>query len=91
MGEQLRWTKDIFMPLLMTRLKNLKNMQLDSSTESKTASTMLWAYARDRSWGGGDPPMVASVYAVDLKAEQSAWLVNRQVSEIIVGSMLAPS
>lgn len=37
----------------------------------RTKTGQLWAYVRDdRPWGGGDPPMVAYVYATDRKAER---------------------
>lgn len=39
----------------------------------RTKTGQLWAYARDdRPWGGGDPPMVAYVYAPDRKAQRPA-------------------
>jgi transposase len=38
----------------------------------RTKTGQLWAYARDdRPWGGGDPPMVAYVYAADRKGERA--------------------
>jgi len=38
----------------------------------RTKTGQLWAYARDdRPWGGGDPPMVAYVYAADRKSERA--------------------
>ena len=35
----------------------------------RTKIGQLWAYARDRPWGGTDPPGVAYVYAPDRKAK----------------------
>ena len=38
----------------------------------RTKTGQLWAYARDdRPWGGGDPPLVAYVYAPDRKSERA--------------------
>lgn len=38
----------------------------------RTKTGQLWAYARDdRPWGGGDPPIVAYVYAPDRKGERA--------------------
>ena len=38
----------------------------------RTKTGQIWAYARDdRPWGGGDPPMVAYVYAGDRKSERA--------------------
>ena len=38
----------------------------------RTKTGQLWACARDdRPWGGGDPPMVAYVYAADRKSERA--------------------
>jgi hypothetical protein len=38
----------------------------------RTKTGQIWAYARDdRPWGGGDPPLVAYVYAPDRKSERA--------------------
>ena len=38
----------------------------------RTKTGQLWTYARDdRPWGGGDPPLVAYVYAPDRKSERA--------------------
>src|SRR5437660_6794804 len=61
---------------LLDRLKASSKLFADETTapvldpgRGRTKTGQLWAYVRDdRAWGGGDPPIVAYVYAPDRKA-----------------------
>ena len=63
---------------VLERLRRSQRLFADETTapvldpgRGRTKTGQLWAYARDdRPWGGGDPPMVAYVYAPDRKAER---------------------
>ena len=63
----------------LERLRRSERLFADETTapvldpgRGRTKTGQLWAYARDdRPWGGGDPPMVAYVYAADRKAERA--------------------
>lgn len=63
---------------ILAELRQAKRLFADETTapvldpgRGRTKTGQLWAYARDdRPWGGGDPPMVAYVYAADRKAER---------------------
>lgn len=64
---------------ILERLRRSKRLFADETTapvldpgRGRTKTGQLWAYARDdRPWGGGDPPMVAYVYAADRKGERA--------------------
>ena len=64
---------------ILERLRRSERLFADETTapvldpgRGRTKTGQLWAYARDdRPWGGGDPPMVAYVYAADRKAERA--------------------
>ena len=64
---------------VLERLRRSERLFADETTapvldpgRGRTKTGQLWAYARDdRPWGGGDPPMVAYVYAADRKAERA--------------------
>ncbi|MBB3359580.1 MULTISPECIES: IS66 family transposase [unclassified Novosphingobium] len=63
----------------LERLRRSERLFADESTapvldpgRGRTKTGQLWTYARDdRPWGGGDPPMVAYVYAADRKSERA--------------------
>jgi transposase len=63
---------------ILVELRQAQRLFADETTapvldpgRGRTKTGQLWAYARDdRPWGGGDPPMVAYVYAADRKAER---------------------
>lgn len=64
---------------ILERLRRSERLFADETTapvldpgRGRTKTGQLWAYARDdRPWGGGDPPMVAYVYAADRKGERA--------------------
>jgi transposase len=64
---------------ILERLRRSQRLFADETTapvldpgRGRTKTGQLWAYARDdRPWGGGDPPMVAYVYAADRKGERA--------------------
>ena len=64
---------------VLERLRRSERLFADETTApvlnpgtGRTKTGQLWAYARDdRPWGGGDPPMVAYVYAADRKSERA--------------------
>ena len=64
---------------ILERLRRSERLFADETTApvlnpgtGRTKTGQLWAYARDdRPWGGGDPPMVAYVYAADRKSERA--------------------
>jgi transposase len=64
---------------VLERLRRSERLFADETTapvldpgRGRTKTGQLWAYARDdRPWGGGDPPMVAYVYAADRKGERA--------------------
>ena len=64
---------------ILERLRRAERLFADETTapvldpgRGRTKTGQLWAYARDdRPWGGGDPPMVAYVYAADRKGERA--------------------
>lgn len=64
---------------ILERLRRSERLFADETTapvldpgRGRTKTGQLWAYARDdRPWGGGDPPMVAYVYATDRKGERA--------------------
>ncbi|GAM05356.1 IS66 family transposase [Novosphingobium sp. MBES04] len=64
---------------ILKRLRRSERLFADETTapvldpgRGRTKTGQLWAYARDdRPWGGGDPPMVAYVYAADRKGERA--------------------
>ena len=64
---------------ILDRLRRSERLFADETTapvldpgRGRTKTGQLWAYARDdRPWGGGDPPMVAYVYAADRKSERA--------------------
>jgi transposase len=64
---------------VLERLRRSERLFADETTvpvldpgRGRTKTGQLWAYARDdRPCGGGDPPMVAYVYAADRKAERA--------------------
>ena len=64
---------------ILERLRRSERLFADETTapvldpgRGRTKIGQLWAYARDdRPWGGGDPPMVAYVYAADRKGERA--------------------
>ncbi len=64
---------------MLERLRRSERLFADETTapvldpgRGRTKTGQLWAYARDdRPWAGGDPPMVAYVYAADRKAERA--------------------
>lgn len=64
---------------VLERLRRSERLFADETTapvldpgRGRTKTGQLWAYARDdRPWAGGDPPMVAYVYAADRKAERA--------------------
>lgn len=64
---------------ILARLRQSERLFADETTapvldpgRGRTKTGQLWAYARDdRPWGGGDPPMVAYVYAADRKSERA--------------------
>ena len=64
---------------ILERLRRCERLFADETTapvldpgRGRTKTGQLWAYARDdRPWGGGDPPMVAYVYAADRKGERA--------------------
>ncbi len=64
---------------ILERLRRSERLFADETTapvldpgRGRTKTGQLWAYARDdRPWGGGDPPMVAYVYAADRKSERA--------------------
>ena len=64
---------------VLERLQRSERLFADETTapvldpgRGRTKTGQLWAYARDdRPWGGGDPPMVAYVYAADRKGERA--------------------
>ena len=63
---------------ILAELRRSERLFADETTapvlhpgRGRTKTGQLWAYARDdRPWGGGDPPLVAYVYAADRKAER---------------------
>ena len=64
---------------ILERLRGSERLFADETTapvldpgRGRTKTGQLWAYARDdRPWGGGDPPMVAYIYAADRKGERA--------------------
>lgn len=64
---------------VLKRLRRSERLFADETTapvldpgRGRTKTGQLWAYARDdRPWAGGDPPMVAYVYAADRKSERA--------------------
>lgn len=64
---------------ILQRLRRSERLFADETTApvldpgcGRTKTGQIWAYARDdRPWGGGDPPMVAYVYAADRKGERA--------------------
>lgn len=64
---------------VLERLRRSERLFADETTapvldpgRGRTKTGQLWAYARDdRPCGGGDPPMVAYVYAADRKSERA--------------------
>jgi len=64
---------------ILERLRRSERLFADETTapvldpgRGRTKTGQLWAYARDdRPWGGGDPPMVAYIYAADRKGERA--------------------
>lgn len=64
---------------ILERLRRSRRLFADETTapvldpgRGRTKTGQLWAYARDdRPWGGGDPPMVAYIYAADRKSERA--------------------
>lgn len=64
---------------ILERLRRSERLFADETTapvldpgRGRTKTGQLWAYARDdRPWSGGDPPMVAYVYAADRKSERA--------------------
>jgi transposase len=64
---------------ILERLRRSERLFADETTapvldpgRGRTKTGQLWAYARDdRPCGGGDPPMVAYVYAADRKSERA--------------------
>jgi hypothetical protein len=64
---------------ILERLRRSERLFADETTapvldpgRGRTKTGQLWAYAcDDRPWGGGDPPMVAYVYAADRKGERA--------------------
>ncbi|MEO6718016.1 MAG: IS66 family transposase, partial [Novosphingobium sp.] len=64
---------------ILERLRRSDRLFADETTapvldpgRGRTKTGQLWAYARDdRPGGGGDPPMVAYVYAADRKSERA--------------------
>ncbi|HEY6869116.1 MAG TPA: IS66 family transposase [Novosphingobium sp.] len=64
---------------ILERLRRSERLFADETTapvldpgRGRTKTGQIWAYARDdRPWGGGDPPMVAYVYASDRKGERA--------------------
>ena len=64
---------------ILERLRRSERLFADETTapvldpgRGRTKTGQLWTYAcDDRPWGGGDPPMVAYVYAADRKAERA--------------------
>ena len=64
---------------VLERLRRCDRLFADETTapvldpgRGRTKTGQLWAYAcDDRPWGGGDPPMVAYVYAADRKSERA--------------------
>jgi transposase len=64
---------------VLKRLRRSERLFADETTapvldpgRGRTKTGQLWAYARDdRPWAGGDPPMVAYVYAADRESERA--------------------
>ena len=64
---------------ILERLRRSRRLFADETTapvldpgRGRTKTGQLWAYARDdRPWGGGDPPMVAYIYAADRKSKRA--------------------
>ena len=64
---------------VLERLRRSERLFADETTapvldpgRGRTKTGQLWAYARDdRPWAGGDPPMVAYIYAADRKGERA--------------------
>ena len=71
---------------VLERLRRSERLFADETTapvldpgRGRTKTGQLWAYARDdRPWGGGDPPMVAYVYAADRKGERAETPADRK-------------